>query len=351
MNDYTSQNRATCQPAYIALSEYRLYKKLFGERKFAQNYPASIPNPSAKPVGLFDLPGEIRNRIYRYVMVFEDPFELLPKANGYRRSYSRALRALDHGRKQFTKSLRARKFLRVNKQINTEASDIFYGENEFCFRSIMGWQFLQGFMETVGYKNASRLRKISVHIHWHGSTLHCSDPYSSFWDADSPDDFLQKYKPLDKVRDMDEAYHECIKIFEDAGALSSLSLVLPYAFDVYDFPSFALNLSKFDIAPKIKLIHLDTGASFIAHESQHPLHKLGPLPKPVRGRNRRNRGKPVERAILEQFKNAKVYAVAQGWQYEPGSVNCNGEYSPAKDCLGWDGEVPKDIEEAEAGYD
>ncbi|KAK4502305.1 hypothetical protein PRZ48_005730 [Zasmidium cellare] len=340
-NDYSWNARATCKPAHIALSKYRPFKKLYGERKFAHRHFTYPPLPasttSAKSVTFLDLPGEIRNRIYRLALVFDEPFELVPKAGGSKRAPGRALVAC---KKQFAKSLGPRKVLRVNKQVNKEASDIFYGENRFCFTAVVGWQVLRGFMATIGKDNAARLRKITVHIHWPGQDTKLNDSIDKcdlhgwdFGEVLSPEEFFEIHKPLDKVRTFEEAYQECIKIFEDAGVLESLNLVLSYGFEVFGFSDLVLDLTKFKIKPKIKLIHLNASSGWTSHESQHPLRKLGPLPplpKPARGRNRRNAA-PAEPPVIEEYKNAKVYAIAKGWEYEPGLCSDKGVYTAAKD--------------------
>ncbi|KAF2162911.1 hypothetical protein M409DRAFT_26763 [Zasmidium cellare ATCC 36951] len=357
VDDYTWKARATCQPAHIALRKYQPYKKLFGERKFPHKYstyPPQLTSSTCKePVTFFDLPGEIRNRIYRLALVFDEPFEFLPKAAGGRKAPARAcVRA----KKLFAKSLGLRKLLRVNKQVNKEASDIFYGENLLCFSSVLGWQFLRGFIETIGKDNAARLRKITVHIHWPGRTGDHSDRYGQgrfppdeddAYDGLSPEGFFYYYKPLDKIRTSDEAYAECMKMLNEAGILESLNLVLPYTFDVLDFPDLALDITKFEIKPKIKLIHLNINGDWTANDSQHPLRTLGPLPKPVWTRKRRNRRNlaPAEPPVIEEFETAKAYAVAKGWEYKPRECDEKGHYRAAKDMYwGVDG-IPKDVEE------
>lgn len=74
--------------------------------------PRPRPRPRTQfPVQFLDLPAEIRNKIYFLVLVFPKPFTVQLQFGG---SNTTAL-------------------LRTNKQIYSEASLIFYGQNTFCF--------------------------------------------------------------------------------------------------------------------------------------------------------------------------------------------------------------------------
>lgn len=76
VDDYTVKVPATCQPAHKALRPYLKYPKLFGERKYARNY-SHTTTPFTKT--FTDLPGEIRNRIYRFFLVITPEIDLCPK--------------------------------------------------------------------------------------------------------------------------------------------------------------------------------------------------------------------------------------------------------------------------------
>lgn len=64
--------------------------------------------PEQRPTSFLDLPGEIRNRVYRLSLIFDRPFEVKVPSG----SFSMPL-------------------LLANKQIYAEASSIFYQENAF----------------------------------------------------------------------------------------------------------------------------------------------------------------------------------------------------------------------------
>jgi hypothetical protein len=97
--DYLCEKRATCEPAHIALKAYSGYKKLYGERRYAWNYSAETASagnvrdvegkfaefrllkPSTTPtVNFMDLPGEIRNRVYKLLLIVEPEIDLAPRS-------------------------------------------------------------------------------------------------------------------------------------------------------------------------------------------------------------------------------------------------------------------------------
>lgn len=80
-------------------------------RRLTLTRPRPRPRPRFPPYGFLDLPGEIRNKIYLFVLIYSRPFTVKLQFGG---SNTTAL-------------------LRTNKQIYNEASSIFYGENTFCF--------------------------------------------------------------------------------------------------------------------------------------------------------------------------------------------------------------------------
>lgn len=137
-----------------ALHSYRRFPKLLGERKYAQ------PNVNQRQnLSFLDLPGEIRNKIYNYALNF-DSIELATKSRfDHKSNRARALAYRDY--KQNIKPVL--RLLRTNKQVNEEASSIFYGQNEFRFTAICGHDILRAFCKTIGKANTLRLAKITEH--------------------------------------------------------------------------------------------------------------------------------------------------------------------------------------------
>lgn len=319
VNDYSKKCPATCEPAQVALTKYRGFKKLFGERKYASSYPF-IGSKAAVPIGFFDLPPQLRNRLCRLWFVFDHPFELLPRSDGVSRK-SR-IRVYCKAKDKFIhQTAPGRKLLRLNKQFNKEGSEIFYGDNEFRFTAILGWVWLRGFMKMIGSANSGRLRKVTVHVHWIGGSFDASNPWTAAFSEDIKAGIAKgddTFKFLDKYRSVGEAHRECIKIFEDMGTLSELNLVLPGSSHVYTIKDLDLHTSKFKNPPTIRLIDLNEWEG--KTESKRPLPKLSPRKK--------HRGEIVEPSkLVEEYEGPKAYAKAQGWEFEVAPITSKGKYT------------------------
>jgi hypothetical protein len=123
----------------------------------------ALSQPS-QSISFLDLPAEIRNHIYYDLLVF-DYTELAPKRAGSERNGMARYHQMRRYKRQIRPCLG---FLRVNKQVNREASPIFYGENEFRFTSLWGHDVLFYFCRTIGKANTMRLRKITQHLPYPG---------------------------------------------------------------------------------------------------------------------------------------------------------------------------------------
>ena len=135
--------------------------------------------------------------------------------------------------------------MRLNQQICTEASSIYYGENDLHFLGIDGWLTLRDFLQAIGSTNASYIRNLTVHTHWFSNTK----KYSHFTGNCCKDG---DYRYFDET-DVAAAVQKCFELLSKAGGLVSLTLVLPadlHYYHVWPLPS---NLPRL----RIKLIHFE----------------------------------------------------------------------------------------------
>ncbi|EKG11462.1 hypothetical protein MPH_11477 [Macrophomina phaseolina MS6] len=118
--------------------------------------PVNIPLVRQR-ISFLEIPIEIRIQIYSVLLKSPAPFELWDKteiANDY---YSPAWEQI----RKYASALPT--LLRLNKSINAEAAQVFYGANEFRISRHDAWLFLNSFLSTVG-ENARFLRKLTVHV-------------------------------------------------------------------------------------------------------------------------------------------------------------------------------------------
>ncbi|KAK4545846.1 hypothetical protein LTR36_002410 [Oleoguttula mirabilis] len=264
INQYEHDNRASCLPAQLALDSYRGFRVLFGERLHAQNY-SSIQNIDQK---FLDLPGEIRNRIYELYLVVDPDIDLSPKTSMKRRS------DIDCAVGRYLKLKPILRLLRLSRQINSQASDIFYGDNEFRFTSKFGWCYLLAFLRKIGLANVSRLRRLAVPVPYEGRD------YSASWgpSMDSVASSLHRMGLNDDDQSeppsIQACIRGCIKILEKAGNLEVLRLVLPISFRFADnsLKPLKLNASRFNNLTVV-LVHL--------HNSEYRDETVGGTHMPI----------------------------------------------------------------------
>ncbi|KAK5113298.1 hypothetical protein LTR85_010915 [Meristemomyces frigidus] len=303
MDQYEHDKRATCQPAHHALASYQGFKVLFGERLHAHNYP-STQKMSQK---FMELPGEIRNRIYKLFLVVDPEIDLSPRASMERRSPA------DYAVARYLKLKPILRLLRLNRQINSEASDTFYGDNEFRFSDQIGWYYLLAFLRKIGPANVARLRRLATSVPYKGlGGRHDFDP------VDGPGSGLYRIGLDDgqtKSPGLPACVRGCIKILEKAGNLEVLRLTLPLSFQFADdyLKPFKLNVSKFTNV-KVVLVQLhdcQTRAEAM-HFTQTPISEVRNLP-----------GNGHE---LQEFADPKTWAETKGWVYKEAWFDYKGAY-------------------------
>ncbi|KAI6842787.1 hypothetical protein KC340_g7366 [Hortaea werneckii] len=119
-----------------------------------------------QPFRFFGLPPEIRDWIYELVLVPEFPIDFAPLVRG--RSYESFWEDSTpyeetHGWHfdRYRKVKAALMLLRTNKQINSEATPIFYGQ-PFRFSNQSGWLALYHWMESIGKDKWDMIKDITI---------------------------------------------------------------------------------------------------------------------------------------------------------------------------------------------
>lgn len=120
--------------------------------------------------------------------------------------------------------------LRVNKQLCSEATPVFYGENEFRFSNVTGWIALDFFLYKIGLDKSSMLRQVTV---CYPQCLRVPTSLKQGRDFDGGSPFLRVYeinKPgfTYETRWFDEEITiDPLLILQKAGKLQRLCLVSP----------------------------------------------------------------------------------------------------------------------------
>lgn len=215
-------------------------------------------NGKAFGMTFFDLPGEIRNEIYSYLLVSKNAIDLWPlwstkrayfDSVPFNNSFTRIFSQFTHGIYP--------NILLSCKSIHEEASSIFYGGNSFRFTERKAWVVLGMWLNTIGKTNTSYIQDISIHIPEHlGITQemqqelelelrlrHMANKLNQFaykyevnWDADL--NLNTAYKPPNgRVRDWadtsDKQFYldARMKLLEWCVDLKSLKYILPITFE------------------------------------------------------------------------------------------------------------------------
>ncbi|KAF3038646.1 hypothetical protein E8E12_005295 [Didymella heteroderae] len=143
-----AENKAYLVHSRDTLKPYERYRKLYGERKYQRPQKALSSS-------FLELPTELRLRIYICALV-------LPETGIGKQDFWQ--RRLD---KKFYRRIFNREnvnlgFLRVCKQVNAEAAQVFYGQNEFRFSGTNGCIVAAAFVYTIKARNTHWLAHLTI---------------------------------------------------------------------------------------------------------------------------------------------------------------------------------------------
>lgn len=128
--------------------------------------------------------------------------------------------------------------LRVCSLIHSEASAVFYGENEFRFSAINGWMVLDAFLYTITPRHFQYLRHITVHVPFPGIESLANPTYHSLTFTERicrmrrQNDHMRRFLQRQGLRvpqywNYDAAVSRTVKQLSTSSHLKTFQVVLP----------------------------------------------------------------------------------------------------------------------------
>ncbi|KAF2729312.1 hypothetical protein EJ04DRAFT_556187 [Polyplosphaeria fusca] len=237
----TDTNKETAWLVYAKqdLKPYQTKRTMhiFTELKYQRPFADQV-----QTVSFFDLPGELRNEVYRYHLVLDRPMELWAKTNEREHDWPVRWRDIAFWRKL----IRSRKLnlglFRVCKQLNLEAAPIFYGENEFRFSGINGHIVAHSMFFTIRQRNFQWLKSITIAMPFFSNNEGC---FASNWNAVTPrriEDVLhaspyrsQRLETRRRYNSYDVSFYRLVRYMKQATSLETMNLVLPDSFAIITY--------------------------------------------------------------------------------------------------------------------
>ncbi|KAI4617004.1 uncharacterized protein J4E87_008516 [Alternaria ethzedia] len=226
--------RAFLVHSYDDLRPYRRYTHIYGERKFQK--PVNKP----QNVGFLDMPLEIRLMIYGHALEFDEPIELWPETGDMDTEYYRRVRNGSRLRKMFgRRGARNLGLLRTCKQVCAEATEVFYGNNEFRFSGLNGHMVAYAFATKIGPRNLGFMKSMTMAIPCRSEDRGCM---ASHW---NPHTWLRTHDVYDlmpfpypwtkgKLRkrfprlDFEDSWSSLAWMLAGAHRLNQITFVLPH---------------------------------------------------------------------------------------------------------------------------
>ncbi|KAL9077893.1 MAG: hypothetical protein Q9157_003192 [Trypethelium eluteriae] len=197
---------------------------------------------------LMAIPLEIRSKIYRCLLVFDEPFELAPMSSESNKSGILRSRSYQRLRTVWRTYLQP---FQLSSMIWSEAVGVFFGCNEFRFSGSCGWSDAAKFLHF--FKNhISSVRHLAFHIPFHGISIqrnsargsreYCLNQYFLVQDQRFP----LREGVFNWIRLQDAP-----KMLKAASNLKSLKLILPSDYKIYDDTLWFSDLDENSPGPQV----------------------------------------------------------------------------------------------------
>ncbi|KAF2029503.1 hypothetical protein EK21DRAFT_112876 [Setomelanomma holmii] len=115
----------------------------------------------SQTISFFELPGEIRNQIYKQVCVLDKPIEAWAETGDQYEDHRLRRRSKKEYGKLFKHEHNLR-LLRTCKRVNAEATGTFYGGNDFRFSGLNGHMVAYAWLTKIGPRNRCLLTSLTV---------------------------------------------------------------------------------------------------------------------------------------------------------------------------------------------
>ncbi|KAJ4364122.1 hypothetical protein N0V83_009577 [Neocucurbitaria cava] len=145
-----------------ALKTYRHTPAIYGEMKYARKFVSTffsyhfyidvfsltLSQPK-QTLSFFDLPAELRVKVYHYAFRFEEPIDFLPQTDSQNHDYWVRKDCHAYFRRLLNQRRLNLSFLRTCRAVQSEGSEVFYGENEFRFSNVNGHMVANLFIHKI----------------------------------------------------------------------------------------------------------------------------------------------------------------------------------------------------------
>ncbi|KAH7092525.1 hypothetical protein FB567DRAFT_588799 [Paraphoma chrysanthemicola] len=206
-----------------AIQMYLPFKIIYDEMQYARSFPKQT-------IPFLEMPVEIRVQIYRLALKLDSPLEFWAESDTYVHTFRLGAgdktRLLDLiGRRELNLSL-----LRTCRQVQTEAAEVFYGENEFRFTGLNGHMVANLFVRKIHKHHFQFIKHLTMSIPLN------YDEYTDPTSVGKRDEFrvnILSNSWIDKEYEYVEAWEHLIWNLRRMERLSKLTLLVHHCTDFH----------------------------------------------------------------------------------------------------------------------